>query len=325
MEDVRFDLQEETDYINSVNQSPVTFIQEYAVKRKLWPRYDLVYNGLRQLPYKFVYRLELDGYEVLGEGSSKKEARQATAGKLFEKLIADQPDLLVNEFKELNIKNVVSPFEKTIKENFVGQLNGICCKLQINLPIYEEIREEGKDHAKMFTINCRISSLCEEAIHKTKQQAKHLAAQQMMARLLTMDEKFFTIPKNTHIFGNNANPEFMKVKKNACMDEIVSNYHLLFKQTKFPNTETLDQLVQQYNSDGELNLDNPLDVLNKVVEECEMSLSKTIVDTESGYCCILSIISVYPSVTGLQLNYSCSLAEKDAAKDLLTNMCILYS
>ncbi|XP_050434878.1 RISC-loading complex subunit tarbp2-like [Adelges cooleyi] len=336
MDEVKLDLQDKSAHISSLNKTPVTIVQEYASKRHLCPRYDLVHNGTKQNTVTFFYRVELQGIETIGEGSSKKEAKHVAASKLLQKLLEVTPESFKNEFKQFDLgTRVVSPYDKNIKENAVGQLNDICCNLKLKLPEFKEVREEGQAHAKLFTVSCQVAKLIEEATHKTKQQAKQLAAQQMVKRLTSMDKTLIT-PIDQSVSDSMRVIEIVepimshKLKKNAPMDEDISNYHLFFKNNEWPNTETLVELVQQMDSDSKLMLTDPISVLNKVVEECEMLLQKNYIDENcilgpsKKHCCLMSVNNVYPPVFGMGIELSPILAETTAATELLTNMCILF-
>ncbi|XP_050527298.1 interferon-inducible double-stranded RNA-dependent protein kinase activator A homolog [Daktulosphaira vitifoliae] len=337
MENEKLDLLNKSAHISSLNKTPVTIVQEYASKRQLCPQYDLVHNGTKDPVVSFSYRLTLEDYETIGKGSSKKEAKHVAALHLLQLLMNDKPQLIKNEFKHFDInKNVVSPYEKNIKENAVGQLNDICSNLKIKLPEFKEVREEGQAHAKLFTISCCVGKLCVEAPHKTKQQAKQLAAHLMVQKLMAMDKSLIITPSDT----SNVNPmkvlekiETIKsnqVKLSPPMDEDMSNYHLLFKKNDWPKTDTLNKLVRQICCDSKLNVSNPVTLLNEVVKECDMLLQQKIIDqdfirgSKNNCYFMFSIENVYPTVFGLGVGNDIETAKNEAALDLIANICLLY-
>ncbi|XP_025418690.1 RISC-loading complex subunit tarbp2-like isoform X2 [Sipha flava] len=327
---VRLDLQA---HISSLNKTPASIVQEYAAKNHLVPQYNIIHNGISQSKVTFKYSLALGNYETVGEGSSKKEAKHEAALKILKLMIKDNPQLLETEFKHWDFDNhVVSPFDNNIKVNAIGQLNEICANNKLALPEFRLVREEGQAHAKLFTISCHLSKMVEIATHKTKKQAKHLSAVQMVKRFQSLEQSLVMEPEkqNTDSLKVLDQVELIKtdfVRKNGPIDENVSNYHLLFKQTEWLNTETLDNVVKQYVTKGQLNISNPLEVLNTIVEECGMILVEKVMN-KTNICTtfnqlVLGIDNVYPPIFGIGLNNDINLAKNMAATHLLENICIL--
>lgn len=335
-ESMGFDLQDKSAHISSLNKTPASIIQEYAVKNHLVPQYDLIHNGISESLVTFKYSLTLGNYETVGEGSSKKEAKHVAALSLLKKMIKDNPQLLSTEFKQWDFKNhVVSPFDNNIKENAIGRLNGICTNNKIGLPEFKLVREEGQAHAKLFTISCQVAKMIETATHKTKKQAKHLAAVQMVNKLISIDESLIT-EVESHTSDSLAVMEQVEsikseltMRKNAPIDEDLYNYHLLFKKSEFTNTDTLSRVVKKYFHDNMLDEKNPRCVLDKIVEECEMQLiekfiKKELLGKSENHYFTLSINNVYPPIYGLGVNNNIDQAKHMAAVNLLKNMCILF-
>lgn len=332
-ESVRLDLQA---HISSLNKTPASIVQEYAAKHHLVPQYNIIHNGISQSKVTFKYSLTLGDYETVGEGSSKKEAKHEAALKILKKMINDNPKLLETEFRHWDFDNhVVSPFDNNVKVNAIGQLNEICANNKLALPEFRLVREEGQAHAKLFTISCHLSKMVEVATHKTKKQAKHLSAVQMVKRFnsfKSLDQSLVMEPEKQNIDSLKVlnQVELIKteaVRKNAPIDENVSNYHLLFKQTEWLNTETLNNTVKQYLTNGNLNISNSLDVLNTIVEECGIILVEKVLNNTNIYSTsnhyILGIDNVYPPIFGIGLDDDINLAKNMAATNLLENICIL--
>ncbi|VVC29258.1 Double-stranded RNA-binding domain [Cinara cedri] len=334
---VGFDLRNKSAHISSLNKTPASIVQEYAAKNKLVPQYDLIYNGISQSKVTFRYSLTLDDYTTVGEGASKKEAKHVAALKILKLMINDNPHLLKTEFKQWDFENhVVSPFDDNIKVNAVGQLNDICTNHKLGLPVFELVREEGQAHAKLFTISCQVAKMIETATHKTKKQAKHFAAVQMVNKLKCMDKSLAPELETNKTYDSIKVLEqvevikSVKVKLNAPMDEHITNYHLLFKNHEWPETAGLDALLQQYlSNDCDLNIDDPVGVLNNIAEECEMNLTfrimdkSVIVDAENLHC-VLSIDNIYPPVCSVGMAKNANEAKEKAAFQLLKNICVLY-
>lgn len=329
---VGLDLQDKSAHISSLNKTPASIVQEYAAKHHLIPQYNIIHNGISQAKVTFKYSLVLGDHETVGEGSSKKEAKHEAASKLLKKMIHENPKLLETDFKQWDFDNhVVSPFENNIKVNAIGQLNEICANNKLALPEFHLVREEGQAHAKLFTISCHLSKMVEVATHKTKKQAKHLSAVQMVKRFKSLDQSLVVEPEQT--------TDSLKVleqvelirsehSKKAPMNENMLNFHLLFKKTEWLNPETLNSVVKQYSVNGQLNVSNPIEVLKTIVDECGMFLIEKIMDkkniidkTTNIY--IFAIDNVYPTIYGIGVNDDIVLAKNMAASHLLENICIL--
>lgn len=331
------DLQDKSAHISSLNKTPASIVQEYAAKNRLVPQYDLIYNGISQSKVTFKYSLTLGEFTTVGEGSSKKEAKHVAALTLLKLMINDNPNLLETEFKQWDFDNhVVSPFDNNIKVNAVGQLNDICANNKLGLPDFQLVREEGQAHAKLFTISCRVAKMIEIATHKTKKQAKHLAAVQMVNKFMTIDKSLAP-----ELDGSISPTDSIKVleqveciksenlRKHVPMDENISDYHLLFKRNEWPETTTLDDLVKKYLSNGnDLTVEDPWSILYKIVDECEMTLTIRMVDRDvivdpDNFCCMLSIDNVYPPIYSVGIAPEINLSKKRAALQLLKNVCLL--
>jgi len=332
---MEFDPQDKSAHISSLNKTPASIIQEYAAKNNLTPQYALIFNGVSLSRVTFKFSLTLNNYVAVGEGFSKKEAKHVAALKVLNQMIEDNPLLLDTEFKQWDFKNhVVSPFDNNIRVNAVGQLNDICTNNKLGLPEFKLVREEGQAHAKLFTISCRVGKMVETAIHKTKKQAKHLAAVQMVDRLMSIDMPLLTdneipfVSDSVQVVEQVESLKTELVKKNAPMDEDICNYHMLFKKNEFSNTSTLIEVFKQYLLDGELKVNDPIGVLHKIVNECEMHLvmqflNEDIFDTDKGFFCICFISNVYPIVYGVSIDNNLDMAKTKAAINLLTNICLL--
>lgn len=156
-------------------KTPVTLLHEYLMKGGEVPDYKLVYNGVGTHDPLFQYEVSAKGLVAEGKGKSKKEAKHDAARSLLLKL-KDK-----NALEE--VVSVVSPYEHSLKENAVGQLQDFCTLHNTALPRYEFIRDEGLAHAKVFGIRCRVSSFFTEAEARTKKQAKQQASHLMLLKL----------------------------------------------------------------------------------------------------------------------------------------------
>jgi len=333
-ETIEFDLQDKSAHISSLNKTPASIVQEYAAKNRLVPQYDLIHNGVAHSKVSFKYSLTLDDYVAVGDGSSKKEAKHVAALNLLKLMIDDKPQLLNTEFKQWDFDNhVVSPFDNNIKVNAVGKLNDICSNNKLGLPEFNLVREEGQAHAKLFTISCHVAKMIETATHKTKKQAKHFAAVQMVNKLMSIDKSLVmeeepTISDSMKVLEQVEIIKSDQIKKSVPMDENFGNYHLLFKETtEWSNSVTLNEVLNQYKISGKLDLPEAFKVLCNIVTECDLNLTSNILDPESGIKLsvfyFLSINNVYPSVCSMCEGDDIECAKQVAAKELLINICTL--
>jgi len=330
---IGLDVQDKSAHISSLNKTPASIVQEYAAKNRIVPQYVLLHNGIPHSKVSFKYSLTLKNYVAVGEGSSKKQAKQAAAFNLLKIMIDDKPELLNTDFKQWDFNNhVVSPFDNNIKVNAVGRLNDICSNMKVRLPEFRLVKEEGQAHAKLFTIACHVAKIIEVATHKTKKQAKHLAAVQMINKLNSID-KSLIMESNPHVSDSMKvleKVEIIKskqVKKTLPTNEDIMNYHLAFKKTKWKHSDTLDMVVNQYNTNGELVLVEPFKILKKIVTECEMSLVSNlheVLEDKIVECIyIFGIENVYPPIYAMGMAENIGDAQQLAAKELLINICIL--
>ncbi|XP_025198952.1 interferon-inducible double-stranded RNA-dependent protein kinase activator A homolog [Melanaphis sacchari] len=335
-EAIRLDLQDKAAHISSLNKTPASIVQEYAAKNRLVPQYNLIHNGIAHSKISFKYSLTMDDYVAVGEGSSKKEAKHVAALNLLKFMIDDKPQLLKTDFKQWDFDNhVVSPFDKNIKENAVGKLNDICTNNKLGIPEFHLVREEGQAHAKLFTLSCHVAKMIETATHKTKKQAKHLAAVQMVNRLMSIDkslvmEAVSPVSDSRKVLEQVEIIKSEQLKKTIPMDEQFTNYHILFKNTEWLHSDTLNKVINQYHKNDDFDLPESLNILYKIVNETGMCLTSIPIDEEfitvtyrSFF--IFSIENVYPPVCGVGEADTIENAKYVAAKRLLIAICILLN
>lgn len=181
------------------NKTPVSILQEMLQKRGITPHYELIYNGVGELVPIFKYRVSGDGLGAIGEGKTKKAAKHDAAATYLKRMQGGRGRALV-ENADVHVAeeiNVVSPYMGAIKENYVGKLDEVCVINKFPLPEFDPVKEEGPPHARIFTMKCSVSSISEIAVARTKKQAKHSVAQQMINRLMKiMGDRFIPPPEN---------------------------------------------------------------------------------------------------------------------------------
>jgi len=165
------------------NKTPVTILQETLQKTKQTPHYELIYNGVGTNDPLFMFRVCAEGLTAEGSGKSKKEAKHNAAREFLRRMKPGNAVVENADVEDLEDLHVASPYTGALKENFIGMLEGICVVNKLPFPAYIQISEIGPPHARVFTMKCQLSSLMETAVARTKKQAKHLAAKQMIERL----------------------------------------------------------------------------------------------------------------------------------------------
>uniref|UniRef100_A0A915Q3A8 DRBM domain-containing protein n=1 Tax=Setaria digitata TaxID=48799 RepID=A0A915Q3A8_9BILA len=150
-------------------------------------------SALIEMLNSFSVRCELYGNHTVGQGRTKKIAKQMAAKEMLKKLIEKESfsDFGLGKTKEealASLENLMVDFHKrgntddTIVENWVGKLNERCQKLKLSNAIYE-INEEGPPNQRIFNATCKIGKVHVVAHGKTKKIAKTLAAQKMCSQL----------------------------------------------------------------------------------------------------------------------------------------------
>lgn len=165
------------------DKTPVTILQETLQKRGLTPHYELLYNGTGTLEPIFKYQVTAADLSAIGDGRTKKAAKHDAAAALLKRMqvnraLTENADIIGTEDVD-----IASPYTGAINQNFVGMLDEVCVINRIPNAVIVPIREEGPPHARVFTMQCQVSSITETAVARTKKQAKHLASQQMIKRI----------------------------------------------------------------------------------------------------------------------------------------------
>ncbi|OZC06209.1 hypothetical protein X798_06809 [Onchocerca flexuosa] len=149
--------------------------------------------GLMNTPNSFVIRCELYGIHTVGQGRTKKIAKQMAAKDMLKKMIEKESfsDFGLGKTKEealANLESLTVDFQNrangddSLTENWIGKVNERCQKLKLSNAIYE-IDEEGPPNQRTFIATCKIGKINVTANGKTKKIAKTLAAQKMCTEL----------------------------------------------------------------------------------------------------------------------------------------------
>lgn len=161
-------------------KTPVSLLQEYAVRRQAVPAYELIHNGVGTHNPEFIFRVRFNSIYQDGKGRSKQEAKHNAAAKMLNYLSKND----VNECDEGADLYVTDNLDVTdLTENFVGDLKTYCIMHNYGEPMFDVEEEAGLPHDKVFKMYCRVSNLKEFGIGKTKRAAKRNAALNMLNEL----------------------------------------------------------------------------------------------------------------------------------------------
>uniref|UniRef100_A0A1B6EA51 DRBM domain-containing protein n=1 Tax=Clastoptera arizonana TaxID=38151 RepID=A0A1B6EA51_9HEMI len=187
-------------HLRTGSKTPVSILQELLLRCSITPQYELIHNGVGTHEPVFKYKLVAGELMGFGNGKSKKEAKHDAAQNVLKKMQFNKAlteSVHVIPTADINFE---SPYTGAVKENLVGQLSALCYINNIPNPDYRLIREEGPPHARVFTFECLVSTLIETAVARTKKQAKHMVAQQMINRLTQiLGDKMVLVPEKQDI------------------------------------------------------------------------------------------------------------------------------
>lgn len=132
--------------------------------------------------------------KTIGQGTTKKEAKQKAA------------QLALDKLKAMNLWSE-QPKAKVVNPEPIIQLAELCDDYSLPRPKYIFVQEEGPNHAKTFTINCKVADKEQMASAATKQAAKKLSAGKMIDFLKnknnSTDDDDEPIPESTTFVNKN--------------------------------------------------------------------------------------------------------------------------
>ncbi|XP_071438895.1 protein Loquacious-like isoform X2 [Hetaerina americana] len=177
----------------ATTKTPISTLNEYMFRYGQTPHYQIVQSSSgHDTIFKFVVTA---GDVKVGCGRSKKEAKHNAAQKALDTL-ANSDSLVRAQLLltsgvtserlasavdgEASGSVAVSPYAEKVNENSVGALAELCAQNQLDEPVYEICREEGPAHSKTFTMCCKVLTLKEQGVARTKKQAKQISAKLMI-------------------------------------------------------------------------------------------------------------------------------------------------
>ncbi|GAB1864789.1 Interferon-inducible double stranded RNA-dependent protein kinase activator A-like protein [Camponotus japonicus] len=176
-----------------MSKTPVSILQEMMVKQGMVPDYELIHNGGGRHVNTFTYRVICDGLTAIGSGRCKKEAKHEAAKAMLTEIIKHRNYPQLPAASTPAVSPARSPFHSAPLPpkipanvpffNAIGELQDLCAENNLTEPEYVLTKDTGPPHARIFTIQCKVSNFVEEGVQSTKKQAKHEAARKMVERI----------------------------------------------------------------------------------------------------------------------------------------------
>nr|WDW26283.1 R2D2 [Amrasca biguttula biguttula] len=271
------------------NKTPVTILQETLQKKGIVPYYELIYNGMTDLVPIFKYKVSAEGLSAIGEGKTKKAAKHDAAAVYLRRAQAPR-DRAIVENADVHVSeevNVISPYSGAIIENFVGKLDEVCSFNKLPEAEYTPVSEEGPPHARIFKMQVNVSSVSEVAVARTKKQAKHLAAQQMIDKIMSiLGDKFIPIPETSgyddlDVLGPNIPAiEYGRYQEDLSIP-IAKLHNAMFHKTyELPLPPALFELSSKP-ADFFSQIENPKDFIHNLMEEIGGTCKVTVMPKSS--------------------------------------------
>ncbi|KAL7304211.1 hypothetical protein TKK_0003405 [Trichogramma kaykai] len=173
-------------------KTPVSLLQEMMIKQGCVPNWQLIHDGGGGHENTFTFGVTCDGLKAQGTGRSKKDAKHNAAKALLQK-IAERNNLpqlppSVTESPVRTPQPIELPASTQLPpdmpfHNAIGNLKDLCTINHLRDLKFETIDEVGPPHARIFTVECTVSTFREIGIATSKKEAKHRAAKEMLVKI----------------------------------------------------------------------------------------------------------------------------------------------
>lgn len=127
-------------------------------------------------------RLNVNGTMVLGTGETEEEARENVLKKV-KKMLHNSPVIPSGEMLTTSMNSAYLGSGRPTNANMVGRLQELCVSKHWPLPIYNLLDSQGPSHMPHFQMTCSVRDLVAVGNGKTKKEAKHNAAQNLLELL----------------------------------------------------------------------------------------------------------------------------------------------
>ncbi|XP_050575510.1 RISC-loading complex subunit TARBP2-like [Bombus affinis] len=268
-----------------MDKTPVSILHEIMAKNLVMPNYELIHDGGGTHINTFTYRVTCEGLTATGIGRSKKDAKHEAAKAMLEAIAAHRGHLQLPASPAQS--SVRTPLPPTIPEvkrtppdvpfiNAVGALQDLCIENNLQEPKYKQINEVGPPHAKIFSIQCTVTTFKETGVARTKKQAKQEAAKKMLDKINELTNGL-NIGTDKELDERKDHSQIAKARYPALsrlptsrkinLGVKISEYHLQFKNLF--DTEMQKELTEKFTSiisqnESHISEDFVEDLLNKL-------------------------------------------------------------
>lgn len=286
-----------------MSKTPVSILQEMMVKQGMIPDYELIHDGGGRHVNTFTYRVLCDGLSATGTGRCKKEAKHEAAKAMLTEIINQRNYPQLPAASTPTVSPSRSPFHSaplppkipanTPFVNAIGELQDLCAENNLLEPEYVLIKDCGPPHARIFTIQCKVSSFVEEGVASTKKMAKHDAAGRMVKRIKGLVNQLNSIEdeegslnssltsNKTEIMNRNAKEyyySFHKSMKKMNLGIRLAEYHTKWRDSleidkRMKVLEELKELDFIYLNKKYLDTDEFTELIQEILSKLEIILS----------------------------------------------------
>ncbi|XP_060822310.1 interferon-inducible double-stranded RNA-dependent protein kinase activator A-like [Bombus pascuorum] len=266
-----------------MDKTPVSILYEIMAKNLTTPNYELIHDGGGTHINTFTYRVTCEGLTATGIGRSKKDAKHEAAKAMLEAIVAHRGYLQLPASPAQS--SVRTPLPPTIPElkrtppdvpfiNAVGALQDLCIENNLKEPKYKQVNEVGPPHAKIFSIQCIVTTFKETGVARTKKQAKQEAAKKMLDKITELtgslnigtteeaDER-----KDHSQIAKARYPALSRlpISRKINLGVKISEYHLQFKNLL--DTEMQKEVIEKLTSIIPQNENNENNISEEFVED----------------------------------------------------------
>ncbi|XP_012281909.1 RISC-loading complex subunit tarbp2 [Orussus abietinus] len=331
-----------------MNKTPVSILQEMMVRKGTAPNYELIYDGGGSHNNKFIFQVSCDGLTATGGGRCKKDAKHEAAKAMLE-LIVKQTGIEVQDSPMPSpVHNStpavlpVSPKTNVPFVNAIGALQDLCAENNLQEPLYNAINEVGPPHAKVFTVQCVVSTFKEEGTATTKKQAKHEAARKMLHRLhdVVSDLKDISHSENQNKLKQQdilsselakaRYPELSKqhIQKKSSLGAKLSEYHLRlmknFQESAPKFLEKITSLIEMI-SKGNTNMDVVKTEFQNLLTMIEADMESIPMESDTEKMLMAVQLNTCPIITEVGSGATESLAELNAIVQVMKTLKLLFT
>ncbi|KAK0089734.1 hypothetical protein PV325_005881 [Microctonus aethiopoides] len=311
-----------------MQKTPISILQEMMVQKGKVPNYHLIHDGGGSHENTFTYEVSCEGLTAKGTGRCKKDAKHTAAKNMLEAIAkynalpalpaspADSP-VRTPLPKPMPASHILQPDEPFI--NAIGELQDLCAENELAEPVYETINDVGPPHARVFTIQCIVSSFREEGKATTKKQAKHEAARKMCTRIKELVENtksssaFMQInDDDDDIKGSDVKALFYNkfYRKKDNLGVKVADYHM--KLTMHHHIEVRHEIVKKleewrhYLRQNDISeLGDPFETLREQLKEIlsplNIDMQKIVITTDEKNFMVAIYLNTTPEINQVQI------------------------